>query len=98
METSRLAGGEMDAGELSPEGEGSVRRPPNQCLPLRVKDIDFDHGTIAIHDAKGGKHRPVPPRPFIGRTERSEIDSTEGEPEGWPRRRPSNNHDLPPYP
>jgi hypothetical protein len=28
----------------------------------------------------------------------SEIDSTEGEPEGWPRRRPSNHHDLPPPP
>ena len=47
----------MDAAERSPKGEGAVRRPPNQCLRLRVKDIDFGHGTIAIHDAKGGKHR-----------------------------------------
>ena len=31
-----------------------------ECLRLRVKDIDFGHGTIAIHDAKGGKHRLVP--------------------------------------
>jgi integrase len=60
MEPSRLAGGEMDAAERSPKGEGAVRRPPNQCLRLRVKDIDFGHGTIAIHDAKGGKHRLVP--------------------------------------
>ena len=50
----------MDAATRSPKGEGAVRRPPNQCLRLRVKDIDFGHGTIAIHDAKGGKHRLVP--------------------------------------
>ena len=31
-----------------------------ECLRLRVKDIDFGHGTITIHDAKGGKHRLVP--------------------------------------
>jgi site-specific recombinase XerD len=31
-----------------------------EALRLRVKDIDFGHGTIAIHDAKGGKHRLVP--------------------------------------
>jgi len=31
-----------------------------EALRLRVKDIDFGHGAIAIHDAKGGKHRLVP--------------------------------------
>lgn len=31
-----------------------------EALRLRVKDIDFGHGTITIHDAKGGKHRLVP--------------------------------------
>ncbi len=31
-----------------------------ECLRLRAKDFDFDHGTIAIHDGKGGKHRVVP--------------------------------------
>ena len=31
-----------------------------ECLNLRVKDIDFGQGTIAIHDGKGGKHRVVP--------------------------------------
>jgi integrase len=29
-------------------------------LRLRVKDLDFAHGTIEVHDAKGGKHRMVP--------------------------------------
>ena len=31
-----------------------------ECLRLRVKDLDFGQGTIAIHDGKGGKHRVVP--------------------------------------
>ena len=31
-----------------------------ECLRLRVKDFDFDQGTITIHDGKGGKHRVVP--------------------------------------
>jgi integrase len=31
-----------------------------ECLRLRVKDLDFDQGTITIHDGKGGKHRVVP--------------------------------------
>lgn len=31
-----------------------------ECLALRVKDLDFGQGTIAIHDGKGGKHRVVP--------------------------------------
>jgi len=29
----------------------------NECLRLRVKDFDFDHGCISIHDGKGGKSR-----------------------------------------
>jgi integrase len=29
-------------------------------LRLRVKDLDFDRGVIAVHDGKGGKHRLVP--------------------------------------
>jgi site-specific recombinase XerD len=31
-----------------------------ETLRLRVKDLDFDQGTIAIHDGKGSKHRVVP--------------------------------------
>jgi len=31
-----------------------------ECMRLRVKDLDFDQGTITIHDGKGGKHRVVP--------------------------------------
>ena len=31
-----------------------------ECLRLRVKDLDFDQGTITVHDGKGGKHRVVP--------------------------------------
>jgi integron integrase len=31
-----------------------------ETLCLRVKDLDFDQGTIAIHDGKGNKHRVVP--------------------------------------
>lgn len=31
-----------------------------EAMRLRVKDIDFGQGTIAIHDGKGGKHRVVP--------------------------------------
>ena len=31
-----------------------------ECLRLRAKDLDFDQGTITIHDGKGGKHRVVP--------------------------------------
>ncbi|MBP7950360.1 MAG: integron integrase [Verrucomicrobiales bacterium] len=29
------------------------------AMRLRVKDLDFGQGTIAIHDGKGGKHRVV---------------------------------------
>ncbi|WP_218563957.1 phage integrase N-terminal SAM-like domain-containing protein [Marinospirillum perlucidum] len=29
----------------------------NECLRLRVKDFDFDHGSIFVHDGKGGKSR-----------------------------------------
>ncbi|MEM8954428.1 MAG: integron integrase [Verrucomicrobiota bacterium] len=31
-----------------------------EVLRLRVKDIDFGHGTIHVHDGKRGKHRVVP--------------------------------------
>jgi len=31
-----------------------------ECMRLRVKDLDFDQGTITVHDGKGGKHRVVP--------------------------------------
>ncbi|HEX5790943.1 MAG TPA: phage integrase N-terminal SAM-like domain-containing protein, partial [Luteolibacter sp.] len=31
-----------------------------EAMRLRVKDVDFGQGTIAIHDGKGGKHRVVP--------------------------------------
>ncbi len=29
----------------------------NECLRLRIKDFDFDHGCVSIHDGKGGKSR-----------------------------------------
>ena len=32
----------------------------NECLSLRIKDIDCDRRQIHIHDAKGGKDRLVP--------------------------------------
>jgi len=31
-----------------------------ECVRLRVKDIDFDYGTITVRDGKGGKDRVVP--------------------------------------
>jgi integron integrase len=31
-----------------------------ECMRLRIKDLDFDQGTITVHDGKGGKHRVVP--------------------------------------
>lgn len=31
-----------------------------ECLRLRVKDLDFAHGTIQVINGKGGKHRWVP--------------------------------------
>ena len=30
-----------------------------EAMRLRVKDLDFGQGTIAVHDGKGGKHRAV---------------------------------------
>ena len=32
----------------------------NECLSLRVKDVDFDLAQIAVRDGKGGSHRFVP--------------------------------------
>lgn len=32
----------------------------NECLDLRVKDLDFDRRQITVRDGKGGKDRPVP--------------------------------------
>lgn len=41
----------------------------NECLRLRVKDFDFDHGCVSIHDGKGGKSRntllPISLKPAI---------------------------------
>ena len=31
-----------------------------EVVRLRVKDVDFDRGTVAVLDSKGGKHRQVP--------------------------------------
>ena len=31
-----------------------------ECMRLRVKDLDFGQGTIAVHDGKNNKHRVVP--------------------------------------
>ena len=31
-----------------------------ECIRLRVKDIDLEHGIIDVVDGKGGKHRRVP--------------------------------------
>jgi len=31
-----------------------------ECVRLRVKDIDFDHGLIYVYEGKGGKNRRVP--------------------------------------
>ena len=39
-----------------------------EALRLRVKDVDFGQGNIAVHEGKGGKHRVVPlPRALEGR-------------------------------
>lgn len=32
----------------------------NECLNLRVKDIDFERSTVMVRDGKGGKDRVVP--------------------------------------
>jgi integron integrase len=32
----------------------------NECISLRVKDLDFDLGQIAVRDGKGGSNRLVP--------------------------------------
>lgn len=52
-----------------------------EAMRLRVKDIDFGQGTIAIHDAKGGKHRMVPlPRALEGRlTEHLKLEKAKHE-------------------
>lgn len=43
----------------------------NECLRLRIKDFDFDHGCVSIHDGKGGKSRntllPLSLKPAIER-------------------------------
>jgi site-specific recombinase XerD len=39
-------------------GTHSAKIRVEKCL--RVKDLDFDQGTIIVHDGKGGKHRVVP--------------------------------------
>ena len=43
----------------------------NECLRLRVKDFDFDHGCVSVHDGKGGKSRntllPLSLKPAIER-------------------------------
>jgi len=31
-----------------------------ECMRIRVKDLDFEQGTITVHDGKGSKHRVVP--------------------------------------
>jgi integron integrase len=38
-----------------------------EVVRLRVKDVDFDRMTVAVLDAKGGKHRQVPlPKAIVG--------------------------------
>jgi len=38
-----------------------------EVVRLRVKDVDFDRMTVAVLDAKGGKHRQVPlPKSLVG--------------------------------
>ena len=39
----------------------------NECLTLRVKDLDFDRGQIFVRQGKGGKDR-VTPLPVVART------------------------------
>jgi integron integrase len=52
-----------------------------EAMRLRVKDIDFGQGHIAIHDAKGGKHRMVPlPRALENRlTEHLKLERAKHE-------------------
>jgi hypothetical protein len=45
-------------------------RPPDRedgykCLRLRIKDLDYDRATIAVHDSKGEKNRIVPFPPSL---------------------------------
>jgi len=57
-----------------------------EAMRLRVKDLDFGQGTIAIHDAKGGKHRVVPLpnalearlRQHLERTRQNHLDDLAG--------------------
>lgn len=37
-----------------------------ECLRLRVKDLDFERGTVTVQDGKGGKSRVVPLATSLG--------------------------------
>ncbi len=64
----------------------------NECLRLRVKDFDFDHGCVSIHDGKGGKSRntllPLSLKPAIEQLIQEAItiqvsDNTRGTGPSW---------------
>lgn len=45
-----------------------------ELLRLRVKDIDFGNGLLAVHDGKGGKHRVVPLPSSLRSALKAQID------------------------
>ena len=46
-----------------------------ECLRLRVKDIDFQHGGITVHDGKGGKDRQTILSPSLAQPLQELIES-----------------------
>jgi integron integrase len=50
-----------------------------ECMRLRVKDLDFDQGTITIHDGKGGGHRVVPLPVALETRLRRHLETAQGQ-------------------
>jgi integrase len=59
----------------------------SECMRLRLKDLDFEHGSLSVHDSKGNKDRttilPVSLKPLCDEFVQSAIaiqqkDNTEG--------------------
>jgi len=50
----------------------------NECLKLRVKDLDFGRGQIHVHQAKGAKDRLVPLPPSLEKALKQQLEKAKG--------------------